>query len=778
MSQPGGRRRRPLYPMAWGAGTKAFEATYKCFSVAAAGREDLENGDKILMPEKAFREVSRLRLQFPLTMMAKNARKSGPPPQAIDRGGRRGTRGSRLNTKKSSEPFLQYCGVLEFSSPDGVCHLPHWMMQSLNLREGGRVTLRSAKPLPKGESAKFQPHTEEFLDFAMALGVRNVLELAMQHYSALAVGQTVLIQYGNDKYMLDVVEVSPGSAISLYGTVDLKVEFAPVAGSAETDNTENITPPRKGSETMDSQPASPTSPRGGTTQRVRGPTTPANKKNNRARPRPGLQRPSSRSSPIAPKDAKKEEKNVKTTRRQNEQVLGPSSVSSNTDSASQEMAKRRKNQLSKFSKNNLLRTPAPAVFSADRINHTTEPSVTKDMKTDVTSEKKTSVTWGTGYTLESSKMVHSNEPIAPLPPVPTNESESKSTNGGEEVDKKAQAFSGKGAMLGGDSTGPPANEKPWVAAARERHAKYAKEKAEEDRIKKEKEEKIRKETERRCREIAEAMSEEEKKKMARKAELEAEKRKIENQLDDRLIRDREMKRKKQEKRDRLKLERANLEASMNQQVEDLEALALAHAVQQSVESQNKNIKKNNGSDVEDAMINAALMESAKSNKSSSNSSGSMFDDLLSSASDEVRAEKQPRVPTKKKDKRMTPPDVSKKRGISRGRSSNDSGLLNKYEKQLEFLREMGFQNAIEASTALEASGGDVQRAVELLTGKFKSSLKCTPFNEMFCDIFFSFNSFSFQVVVHQKPSDLLLMLQKAVDHQAVVEHQLWIDNVI
>jgi hypothetical protein len=234
MSQPGGRRRRPLYPMAWGAGTKAFEATYKCFSVAAAGREDLENGDKILMPEKAFREVSRLRLQFPLTMMAKNARKSGPPPQAIDRGGRRGTRGSRLNTKKSSEPFLQYCGVLEFSSPDGVCHLPHWMMQSLNLREGGRVTLRSAKPLPKGESAKFQPHTEEFLDFAMALGVRNVLELAMQHYSALAVGQTVLIQYGNDKYMLDVVEVSPGSAISLYGTVDLKVEFAPVAGSAET----------------------------------------------------------------------------------------------------------------------------------------------------------------------------------------------------------------------------------------------------------------------------------------------------------------------------------------------------------------------------------------------------------------------------------------------------------------------------------------------------------------------------------------------------------------
>merc|ERR1719473_1558871 len=99
------------------------------------------------------------------------------------------------------------------------------MIKSLGLREGGRVAFKSVKNLPKGELAKFQPHQKEFLDFAMALGVRNVLELAMQHYSALAVGQTVLIQYGNDKYFLDVVEVNPGPAISLYGTVDLKVEF-------------------------------------------------------------------------------------------------------------------------------------------------------------------------------------------------------------------------------------------------------------------------------------------------------------------------------------------------------------------------------------------------------------------------------------------------------------------------------------------------------------------------------------------------------------------------
>ena len=96
---PGTRRRRPLYPMAWGAGKKAFEATYKCYSVAAAGRDDLENGDKILMPEKAFREVSRLRLQFPITFMARNAKKSGPPSQS------RGTavRGRRSKSQESTK---------------------------------------------------------------------------------------------------------------------------------------------------------------------------------------------------------------------------------------------------------------------------------------------------------------------------------------------------------------------------------------------------------------------------------------------------------------------------------------------------------------------------------------------------------------------------------------------------------------------------------------------------------------------------------------------------
>jgi ubiquitin fusion degradation protein 1 len=36
-----------------------------------------------------------------------------------------------------------YCGVLEFSAEEGVCHLPVWMMDNLYLQEGSEIILRN-----------------------------------------------------------------------------------------------------------------------------------------------------------------------------------------------------------------------------------------------------------------------------------------------------------------------------------------------------------------------------------------------------------------------------------------------------------------------------------------------------------------------------------------------------------------------------------------------------------------------------------------------------------
>lgn len=773
------RRRRPLYPFAWGSGKRAFDATYKCYSVAAAGRDDLENGDKILLPEKAFREVSRLRLEFPLTMMARNARKSGVPSQRSaarnsthnagrPRGNReRGQRGAK-SSKSSSDPFVQYCGVLEFSSPDGVCHLPHWMMESLQLREGGRVTLRSAPRLPKGDFAKFQPHSEAFLDFASALGVRNVLELAMQHYSALAVGQTVLIQYGNDKYFLDVVEVKPGPAISLYGTVDLKVEFAPVPGSAAAlqaaaEAEAEAAAAASGDVSPESEsPAPSPSPRSSISNnsgpkrgQTKGPSTPARTATQGRRPRAQNIR--------GKQIAKKEQKNAAKERVAATAVPSPESAASINA-----MASKRASRLSKFKKRGSLSLNSTTNATVKNAGAAAKPeknepdagaessakeSLGRSLATGATVKfEKSSMaskgeskhepgtgaaltatenkpTWGQGYVLSSSSPRKYEE-------APTTSNKSVEPETKEPDEKEKKAFSGKGAVLGGVSASAAPAATPWAAAAKARHERYRKKKEEEEAKARAEAEAQRREAEEKCRAIAEAaaaaMSAEEKEKAARKAELEAKRIAMESQIEEKLLRDAEMKRKRQERAEAKKRAALDKAAALEAQVRDLESMALAHAVQQSLESESGRSKARRGaageSFVEEALINAAILESASGAQQKTSTSRSSMD-LVSEASKEARAGRfRPKAPEQsRRQKSLSPPEQRKKTRSANNRygrtdggqsGANDAGPLQKYAKQIDTLSEMGFTNTIAAAQAIEAASGDVQRAIEFLTGTF------------------------------------------------------------
>ena len=73
---------------------KAFAATYRCYSVAAAGRDDLENVSR----SESF-TIYDLPYNFQITFMARNAKKSGPPSQS------RGTavRGRRSKSQESTK---------------------------------------------------------------------------------------------------------------------------------------------------------------------------------------------------------------------------------------------------------------------------------------------------------------------------------------------------------------------------------------------------------------------------------------------------------------------------------------------------------------------------------------------------------------------------------------------------------------------------------------------------------------------------------------------------
>ena len=49
-----------------------FEKKYSVLSVAMSGRENLEEGDKILLPPSAFEQLSRMEVDYPMLFRISN----------------------------------------------------------------------------------------------------------------------------------------------------------------------------------------------------------------------------------------------------------------------------------------------------------------------------------------------------------------------------------------------------------------------------------------------------------------------------------------------------------------------------------------------------------------------------------------------------------------------------------------------------------------------------------------------------------------------------------
>ena len=179
-----------LYP-GFGSGKGAFDERLDVRSFASAGRPDLEAGDKLFLPAAAFREISRLRLPFPLTFRVQNERL------------RSATAVPGKDGRRAPEAPEQFAGVLEFSAPDGCALAPSWMLQNLRLREGGRAQFTTVRDLPRGAYARLQPHSAAFVELAAAVGPRDLLEVALRNYSALSAGERIMLDVADEKYFLD-----------------------------------------------------------------------------------------------------------------------------------------------------------------------------------------------------------------------------------------------------------------------------------------------------------------------------------------------------------------------------------------------------------------------------------------------------------------------------------------------------------------------------------------------------------------------------------------------
>ena len=186
-----------------------FVQDYRCFSVAAKNRADLERGDKILLPESALRALTRQRVAYPMLF--------------------------RLLHREANR--ITHCSVMEFSAEEGVCYMPLWMMEQLGLYDGALVNVKNVS-LKKATFVKIQPHKTAFTEIS---NPKAVLEHKLRNFSCLTTGDTLSIEYNGERFLIDVLEVKPDGKACIIET-DCEVDFAQPLDYKEP---KKVFPPKK-----------------------------------------------------------------------------------------------------------------------------------------------------------------------------------------------------------------------------------------------------------------------------------------------------------------------------------------------------------------------------------------------------------------------------------------------------------------------------------------------------------------------------------------------------
>ena len=176
-----------------GRNAPAFQQDYRVFTVQAAGRPELELGDKIILPESALRALTVQRVAYPMLFQLKNRQ-----------------------TGRST-----HCSVMEFSADEGVCYIPLWMMEHLGLYDSAVLNVMNVS-LQKAQYVKIQPHKTAFTEIS---NPKAVLEHRLRNYSCLTTGDTLCIEYNSEKFYIDVLEVRPDGKACIIET-DCEVDFA------------------------------------------------------------------------------------------------------------------------------------------------------------------------------------------------------------------------------------------------------------------------------------------------------------------------------------------------------------------------------------------------------------------------------------------------------------------------------------------------------------------------------------------------------------------------
>lgn len=152
-------------------------------------REDIDKGDKILLPASALNELYQLMSsrsnRSPLIFCLKN----------------------------SVEGKLTYCGVLEFVAEEGTCvfnpgncYVPQWMFKMLRFHEPGSpgsvCLVPDLKKSKEHSYVKLQPHLTKFIELP---NPKAILEIQLRNFTCLHVGDTITIKTFDGDYEIDIL---------------------------------------------------------------------------------------------------------------------------------------------------------------------------------------------------------------------------------------------------------------------------------------------------------------------------------------------------------------------------------------------------------------------------------------------------------------------------------------------------------------------------------------------------------------------------------------------
>ncbi len=157
-----------------------FEDTYRCFSVAIAGRSELEGGDKIVLPPSALQALLSLEVKYPMMF--------------------------RIANEVTGE--YTHVGVMDFDAEERRCFIPAWIMRMLGIPEEGLVRITNVR-LDRANFVQFRPQTSDFT--TKLLNPKAFLEGSLKKFSCLTKGQSISVEHPKlgVSFVLDVLELKP-----------------------------------------------------------------------------------------------------------------------------------------------------------------------------------------------------------------------------------------------------------------------------------------------------------------------------------------------------------------------------------------------------------------------------------------------------------------------------------------------------------------------------------------------------------------------------------------